>query len=100
MLKKIISACLLGLLLVGFWQWSAIRDWWVLNHYQPSSAIVTLADQAGLSAYGRKLFYLGQPQLDSKPVFNQDCPNGELRDSLVLGWYTHSDIFVLQIEKT
>lgn len=74
----------------------AIRDWWFLRSYQPSAEIVELADSARLSDHGKDLFYVTDPMLLDKEIFNENCQFAEF--SIVVGCYDGTNIFVLDIE--
>ncbi len=62
-----------------------ILDWYTLRDYVPSSEIKELADNTKMSDYGRKLFYVHDPQLEDKEEFNQSCTLSE--QTIVLGCY-------------
>lgn len=63
-----------------------IYDWLRLRGYDPPSAVVKLADQAGMNGYTRHLFYLNRPQLlSSASEFRQSCTQSE--NAIVLGCY-------------
>lgn len=73
----------------------AIADWWVLKDYQPSLTIQTLASQVGFTDYGRRLFYVNQPQLISGYDFADSCDDTDAR--LVLGCFTGDNIYILDV---
>lgn len=51
----------------------AIGDWIFFRTYTPSAEITKLADDAGMSEEGRKLFYRTDPKLVSKEELVQLC---------------------------
>ncbi len=81
------------------WQHQAISDWWVLHSYRPTGEVVAFVSDDSLTAEGKRLLYLGQAQIDDKTAFNSDCPIGELRQTLVLGCFTGSRIYILEIDR-
>ncbi|MEO7363984.1 MAG: hypothetical protein ABIV43_00545 [Candidatus Saccharimonadales bacterium] len=63
-----------------------VIDWIKLRDYQPSTAIVQLADEISLNDYSRHMFYLNKPELPTDVTsFRKDCPENE--DTIVLGCY-------------
>ncbi len=74
-----------------------IIDWWRLRSYEPSSQIVSLADRTDLNDYGRKLFYVHDPELLSKADFCNSCTVGEA--TIVLGCYiSNQRIYLYNVE--
>jgi hypothetical protein len=66
------------LVLAAFLWWAAINrialgDWIYFLSYQPNAETIHVADEAGLSPFGRKLFYRGNPQFASLDAVNQAC---------------------------
>lgn len=88
-LKKILKISLIGLFLVlpfiVYLNIQNISDWWRLSNYQPSAQISSIATDTTMTDYGKKLFYVNQPQLLDKQTFRQNCTNAE--QSIVLGCY-------------
>lgn len=76
-----------------------IADWWKLRQYQPPAAISTLAEQDTMTAYGTKIFYLNEPNIESKSSFKSSCPNNGGEQTIVLGCYHsgESGIFLLGV---
>ncbi len=87
--KKILKFSLIGVLLVLpfviYLNLQNISDWWRLSNYQPSAQISSIANDTTMTDYGKKLFYVNQPQLLDKATFRQNCTNAE--QSIVLGCY-------------
>lgn len=83
-----------GLLLVVY-RAQDIRDWVVLRNYQPSARISSLATDTSMNDYGRRLFYVHDPQIEPKENFNQDCTTNEA--SLVLGCYNGVKIYIYDV---
>lgn len=74
-----------------------IYDWWRLRDYSPANRIVELADVTGMNDEGRKLFYIGHPELQNQEEFNTNCSVDEL--SIVLGCYTGAgDIYIYDVK--
>lgn len=97
LLSYLFSFGLLGALIFGLWHRQSIADWYRLRDYQPSSEIVALADNTQMTDYGRKLFYVHNPQLEDAENFNQHCDIEE--QTIVLGCYiTHRSIHVFDVE--
>ena len=86
----------LAVSLVAF-NFNVIADWWFLCNYQPPEEVTQLVDKAFLNNNGRRIFYLGNPQISDKQEFNQYCPITER--SLVLGCYSAGDIYVLKVKR-
>jgi hypothetical protein len=87
---------LLALTLGAAFSQQAIFDWWRLRDYQPSQAVVDLADMTTLNDEGRRLFYVYHPSLENKSTFNQYCRENE--HSIVLGCYLSGrGIYLLDI---
>jgi len=85
---------------VLFWQSQNISDWAKLLNYNPPSKIKTLADQATMNSYTRKLFYLNRPVLIAGSEFRNQCPNSASSISTILGCY-HPDqkgIFLFKVD--
>ncbi len=51
----------------------AIGDWWHAMRYDPPSEISKLADDAGMSSDGKKLFYRFSPQLVNQATLTEKC---------------------------
>ena len=80
---------------VAFFQRQNILDWYALRDYQPSNQIVQLADNSFMNNYGRKLFYINDPQIQEKKVFYNSCREAE---AVVLGCFKPRDgIFLLEV---
>ena len=61
----------------------------------PSPAeVVALADAAGLSETGRRIFLASTPELDDAPDFNSHCP---VEEQIVLGCYGGGRIYVFRV---
>lgn len=66
-----------------------IADYIRLRNYQPSSQIAALATDTTMTDRARHLFYVNQPQLQNRELFNQSCTDYNEQTS-VLGCY-HGD---------
>ena len=62
---------------------SIINDWLVLRTYTPPPEIAKLANDSGMSDYGKKLFYVGKPEITTGEKFNSKCRERE--ETKVLG---------------
>lgn len=69
---------------LAFWYRQDLIDWYALRNYTPSSQVSSLADKAYMTDYGRKLFYLNDPQIQPKQEFYSNCKDHE---AVVLGCY-------------
>ena len=78
-----------------------ILDWWKLQHYNPPVTVAALVTQDAMTPYGRKVFYVNQPQIDNKAVFAKNCPNNGGEQTIVLGCYHggQSGIFLLEVNE-
>lgn len=76
-----------------------IQDWWQLRDYNPPATVSSLATQATMTDYGRKLFYLNRPAIDDKSEFVTNCPTSTKEQSIVLGCYhsVQDGIFLLNV---
>lgn len=79
----------------------AIFDWWKLLSYQAPAPIASLADQTTMNDYGRRVFYVNHPELQTKSDFVKSCYSGGSREeqTIVLGCY-HSNqkgIYLLSV---
>lgn len=75
-----------------------LYDWVRLRNYQPSSAIAALATDGGMNDYGRRLFYVNDPQLSDRDKFNTECTSSE--QTIVLGCFTGTNIYVFNVDDT
>ncbi len=75
-----------------------IKDWAILQTYHPTSAIQQLADGAGLSNYGRQVFYAQQPELHGRSDFLTKCQAAGDENSNVLGCYIGQRIYVFDVQ--
>jgi hypothetical protein len=70
-----------------------IGDWWYFRSYSPSAEVVKLADDAGMSERGRRLFYRADPHLVTSSEIASQC---EVEN---LGCITEEGkIFILRVE--
>jgi hypothetical protein len=98
-LRLLVGVGILGVLAAAYWQRQSLYDWWRLRDYEPAAEIVALADNAAMNAYGRKLFYVHKPELNSRKDFNQNCSGYE--QTIVLGCYiTHRNIYIFDVTDT
>lgn len=72
-----------------------IRDWMVLRDYRPSQQIEKLAVSTSMTELGQKLFYVHDPQIESKAEFNVNCTMTE--HTLVLGCYNGVNIYIYDV---
>lgn len=75
----------LTLIAAGLYFRYDIQDWLKLRNYQPSMAVVQLADNTTMQDYSRRVFYANRPVIADSNVFNQYCRDDE--HSIVLGCY-------------
>lgn len=74
-----------------------VIDWWKLRRYVPSAEIARLSVDASFSDEGRRLFYVHDPALLTKPDFKGKCTVGE--ETIVLGCYISKDkIYVFDVD--
>lgn len=75
-----------------------LLDWYYLRNYTPSAQVASLADQATMTATGRRLFYRANPQiLTSRATMTRYC---NVTDNQIaeLGCYLSTDhIYLLQV---
>lgn len=100
-MKRILQYSVIVLAVLGGW-WVlnnqyAIRDWVTLRNYEAPAYVVQYADDTAMSEYGRKLFYVSDPQLEDKDEFNKSCQFPE--KSIVLGCYTNNTIYLYQVDE-
>ena len=68
-----------------------------LAFYSPPQLVTQLADESGMSAYGRRLFYVSKPEVLQEAQFDTICVFGEL--GLVLGCYNGRNIYILDVQE-
>jgi hypothetical protein len=75
-----------------------LLDWWYLRSYHPSSQVATLADQATMTATGRRLFYRADPQIvTTRAAMLRYCSVTD-KQIAELGCYLSTEhIYLLQI---
>ena len=56
----------------------AIGDWWHAKRYIPPTEVIELANQAGMSAEGRRLFYRFSPQITNAQTIQTECGSERL----------------------
>jgi hypothetical protein len=64
--------------------------------YEPSIAIASIAERAGLSDYGTYLYFASRPVLDGTQKFNDLCGRQE-QTSSILGCYSDSIIYLYDV---
>ncbi len=102
MQKKSLIQWLILLVLVGgglaLWlNMYLITDQIKLAFYSPSDIVESLATNSGMSDYGRRLFYVSDPQVMMEAQFDERCVFGEL--GLVLGCYDGANIYILDVQE-
>ncbi len=94
---------LLFVLIVGYFavrNATAIGDWWYFRSYTPSEEVVKLADDAGMSDYGRKLFYRLDPQFVDRITINEKCGSDALGCTVGRNIYILNDFTPRQYNRT
>lgn len=76
-----------------------ILDYFKLRNYTAPSSVAMLASQTTMSGYGRKIFYVNAPSIETKTVFKTNCPNNGGEQSIVLGCYhgNQNGIYLLKV---
>ncbi|HSX41344.1 MAG TPA: hypothetical protein VLF21_01770 [Candidatus Saccharimonadales bacterium] len=94
----IILAIVVGGGYLAYLTHNELLDWYYLRDYQPPARIAQLADQAGMTDKGRKLFYRANPTIDnSRQQLVADCKIQNDK-TIELGCYLSNDkIFLLDI---
>jgi hypothetical protein len=82
----VVLLLLLSVNTIAILQRQAIGDWLRLRDYQPSSQVVALANDATMTDYAKRLFYVNHPQLEDKQSFNEHCADRD-EQTAVLGCY-------------
>jgi outer membrane murein-binding lipoprotein Lpp len=96
-LSVVISVAIIGGAAAAVLYRQDIYDWYRLRNYQPSNEISSLAENAGFSEHGKKLFYVHDPLLEDREQFNQSCNSFE--QTIVLGCYkTHRSIHIYDVK--
>lgn len=94
--RVLVSIILIALAGLVIFKQQDILDWWSLRNYQAPSSIAALANDTSMSPYGKKLFYINQPQLQNKTAFYKSCEEGET--TIVLGCYKPKQgIYILDV---
>ncbi len=71
-------------------------DQFTLLSYAPSTMVTDLAERAGMSEGGVRLFYVSQPSIEDAQRFNQDCGRKEAAVA-ILGCYDGRNIFIYNV---
>lgn len=89
----------LALLAAAYLNRQNMIDWWRLRQYDAPAAISTIAAQATLTDYGRKVFLVNWPALKDKASFSGACPNNGGEQTIILGCYHggQAGIFLLDV---
>jgi len=84
---------------VGYANAQNIEDRWKLHNYHAPSSVSQLAAQDTMTAYGRKLLYLNEPDIADKTAFSTQCLNKDQEQSIVLGCYhsVENGIYLLKV---
>lgn len=74
-----------------------IIDWWRLRSYKPTELISQIATKASMNDKGRRLFYIHDPAVLDKKLFQNSCTVGEA--SIVLGCYiSNQRIYIFDVQ--
>ena len=95
-LKWVVLIALIGVLVAVFLNRQWIYDFWRGKTYNPSSEMVRIREDLGLTDHGEFLFNAAWPELNSSAEFNAYCRDGD-DEVAVLGCYTSGDIHVYDI---
>lgn len=71
-------------------------DWWRLRDYTPPVEVALIADQAGVTDYARKVFYVARPAVEDSEAFRQHC-NRQAEKTIVLGCYNGRNIYIYNV---
>jgi len=76
-----------------------IFDWWRLRNYQTPTTVQSLINDDSMTPLGATLFKINYPNIENSSTFNQNCPNYDIEQSLVLGCYhaIQEGIFLLNV---
>jgi hypothetical protein len=76
-----------------------ISDYWRLQSYQAPAAISKIAREDAMTDYGRRIFYVNQPEITAKSDFSSKCPSARAEQTIVLGCYqsNQAGIYVLDV---
>jgi uncharacterized membrane protein len=85
-----------------------VAVWFVLNRqfvidfargysYKPSSSIISLENELGLTDEGKRLFAASQPQLESASDFNSSCNQKSETNNPILGCYVNQGIYIFDV---
>lgn len=98
---KFLNFLLLNLIIIGggfaIYKQQDISDWWKLRDYVAPPAIQQLSSDINLSDYGKRIFYVSNPQIQDKEQFYVSCEENET--TIVLGCYKpQSGIYILNVD--
>lgn len=101
MSKKTLGSlfALIAILAIAGLVWSNrfnIYDWSRLRNYTAPVAVAELSSNSGMNDYGKRLFYVNEPQISDRQTFNSECKTTE--QTIVLGCYTGTNIYVFKVE--
>lgn len=89
-------------LIIGLGIWIVLNRQWLYDYYrgmtyQPSSEMIRIRDDLGLTNRGEFLFNASQPELDEATDFNNYCRDGGESEVAVLGCYAGGNIYIYNI---
>ena len=97
--RRVFGITFSAILLISAWyavfHAQDIRDWWILRGYVPSAEVANIASSTTMTDYGKHLFYVYDPQIETSTSFNQHCTIAEA--SIVLGCYNGVGIYVYDV---
>lgn len=92
----ILAACIAAAILVLLNK-QQIVDQVSVWQYQPSAAIVSLADRSGMNDTGKFYFYASHPDIEAAQQFNQHCNSQQETTTAILGCYDGRSIYIYNV---
>lgn len=94
---------LLAVLVAGYFavkNATAIGDWWFFRNFTASAEVAQLATDAGMSEYGRKLFYRLDPQFVDRQTIQDRCGSDALGCTVGRNIYILNDFNATQYNRS
>lgn len=98
----LLSFCIFGaIIIVGIWKHQDAIDWWKMRGYVPTASVRQVTTDTTMTTYGRHLFYVNRPQLQTGTDFEINCNFGAEK-TIILGCYHDGDsgIFLYNVTDT
>lgn len=96
--RLFLSLGVVGLALFFLLQRQAVIDTYMVWQFKASPDIAAISDRTKLTEKGKFLFYASHPELNDRESFNKSCNANSTEQTVVLGCYTMTRIYVFDID--